>query len=410
MRKLAWPRCNVPGERVDYSRSSKEFRCDPRTWALSYRRPLGRNRPTPHRQVLPVNDAREIIAPALTNTDPRDIPAPPNGDASPPDVASAPPRDEWIAVRQLAMRQLNRFMALEPKVLRGDNPDAIHDMRVASRRLQQILDLLYPKPRPRDLRALRRKIQRSRRCLSEVRNCDVLLAQTEKALASKRVSRRDTRVALRQYLSGRRAESFDKALSKLGRVNLAVFYLDLRCYLGPIEMGAPLSHQPHHPSPAVELTPALFYQRLGESLGRVWRAFESRLAFSRSDPRPPVIHSARIATKRLRYLIEVIAEFDVAGSEESLGWLRQLQRRLGEWHDLEVLEQMMIEMVARPDFLREQLEMAMGVEKLIARNRVLKRKLQERYFRMTLESPDLLRLKDWVGYLLSSPSAAFARA
>ena len=95
-------------------------------------------------------------------------------------VRAAPPPEAieggeaWKRVRQLALKQLNRFMTLEPKVLRGDDPDAIHDMRVASRRLQQILDLMYPKPRAREIRGLRRKIRRSRRRLSGGRNRDVM--------------------------------------------------------------------------------------------------------------------------------------------------------------------------------------------------------------------------------------------
>lgn len=315
--------------------------------------------------------------------------------------------DAWKKVRELALKQLDRFMTLEPKVLRGDDPDAIHDMRVASRRLQQILDLLYPKPRPHDIGNLRRKIRRSRRSLSTVRNCDVLLARVDKSLRSKRASRRDTWTAVHHYLRERRAQSFEKALRKLGKVNLAVFYVHLKRHLGPERNGA---SAPHHGAPAGEPSTAQFYERVGESLDRVWRAFESQVELSHSDPRPPVVHGVRIATKRLRYLIEVIAEFGVPGSAQSLAWLRELQGHLGDWHDLEVLEQMMIEMVARPDFLRDHLALAMEVERLIVRNRLVKKNFEEIYFRMTLDSADFQRLKDWTGYLLASPSAAFAAA
>jgi CHAD domain-containing protein len=336
---------------------------------------------------------------------PGEFPSPSNGNALPGPATQAR-RNEWSTVRRLAVKQLNRFIMLEPKVLRGDDPDAIHDMRVASRRLQQIIDLIYPKPRARDIRVLRRKIRRSRRYLSEVRNCDVMLERVDKQLAAKRVPRREIRLALRSYLRDRRAQGFEKALRKLGKINLAAFYLELRGFVRPGD-GAPPAH--HHAS-AGELTAGIFYQRVGESLGRVWQGFESQLTLSHADPQPSVLHGTRIATKRLRYLIEVIAAFDVPGADENLRWLRHVQRRLGEWHDLEVLEQMMIEMVARPEFLRERLETAMGVEKLMARNRAVKKKMQDAYFRMTLESAELQRLKDWAGYLVSSPSAAFAAA
>src|SRR5438128_2359909 len=56
------------------------------------------------------------------------------------------PGSDWTKVRKLALEQMNRFISLEPKVLKGNKPNAIHDMRVASRRLQQLLDLLYPAP------------------------------------------------------------------------------------------------------------------------------------------------------------------------------------------------------------------------------------------------------------------------
>ncbi|MBZ5544920.1 MAG: CHAD domain-containing protein, partial [Acidobacteriia bacterium] len=155
---------------------------------------------------------------------------------APPPVPSPPdaePLDAWKKVRKLALRQLDRFISLEPKVLRGDDRDAIHDLRVASRRLQQVLDLLYPPPRPAEIRKLRRKIRRSRRALGEVRNCDVQLQHVERILARKRAARRQTWEAVRHYLRQRRAESFDKAMRKLSKINLAIFYVHLKDHLTP---------------------------------------------------------------------------------------------------------------------------------------------------------------------------------
>jgi len=99
----------------------------------------------------------------------------------------------------------------------------------------------------------------------------------------------------------------------------------------------------------------------------------------------------------------------VPGSADALAWLRQLQKHLGDWHDLEVLEQMMIEMLARPEFLREHLTLAMEVEKLILRNRENKVGFEEKYSRMSRESVEMRRLKDWISYVLASPSAALAK-
>ncbi len=326
--------------------------------------------------------------------------------ATPP---AAPRRNEWATVRRLARKQLDRFMSYEPKVLRGDDPDSIHDLRVASRRLQQILDLLYPKPRPGEIRDLRRRLRRVRRSLSDVRNCDVLLAGAEQRLKRKRTARREAWTAVAHYLRQRRQTSFDKALRKLGKANLTVFYVLLKDHLSlPGERPARGGRAPARSFP--ELAPEQFYERVGAAVERVWGAFRTQLELSQRDPRPEVIHGARIATKRLRYLLEVIGAFGVSGTAQQLAWLRGLQTLLGDWHDLEVLEEMMIAMLARPEFLREHLALAMAVEKQIERQRAEKRNFQEKFFAMTLDSPQVESLGAWVAYLLESPSAAFAAA
>ncbi len=319
---------------------------------------------------------------------------------SPPESAAS---DPWAKVHDLALKQLDRFMSYEPKVLRGDDPDAIHDMRVASRRLQQILDLMYPKPRPHTVRTLRRQIRRTRRGLGEVRNCDVLLAHVGRQIARRRGAPRALWTAVEHYLRERRAESFQRALRKLSKVNLAVFYVQMKTCLEP----GP-AHTHHHAHAAAELAPEDFYQRVRQSLERLASDWSARVEQSRQDSRGPVIHGARIATKRLRYLIEVLAAFEVEGSEDVLAWLRALQTHLGDWHDREVLEQMMIEMVARPDFLRDHLDLAIGLEKLILKNREAKTGFGEKYLAMTEQAAEVERLRRWVSSVLESAPANLA--
>ncbi len=311
---------------------------------------------------------------------------------------------EWEKVRQLALKHLDRFISLESKVLQGDDREAVHDMRVASRRLQQVLDLIYPPP-AKGIARLRRKIQRSRRVLSEVRNCDVQLDRVESVLASKRVTHHDAWEAVREYLTERRSKAFEKALSRLSKVNLAVLYVRLKSRLSSDDMQA----RSESGSP-VALPTKEFYQRIHQGLETVWGDFEARIEASHHDSQPGVIHGARIAAKRLRYEVEVFREFDVPGTDATLNWLRSLQQELGDWHDLEILEEMMIEMVARPAFLREHLEVAMEVEKLILRNRTVKKTYLERYARMTRDAAGIERVRHWVNQTLSAPPEVFAAA
>jgi CHAD domain-containing protein len=303
------------------------------------------------------------------------------------------PQDPWATVRELALKQLDRFMSLEPRVLRGDDPDAIHDLRVASRRLQQILDLLYPHPHG-EVRKLRRRIRRSRRALGDVRNADVQLARVRTILARKRTARREAWESLRDFLLAERSENFARALRRLSKQRLTVVYIRLKDILAQTE-AKPVPHTAGAAMEGDDAQPNQFEERLGVSLASVWQGFEAQVAASHRDPQSSVIHAVRIAAKRLRYLVEVLHEFHVEGSAETLAWLRGVQELLGNWHDLEVLEQMMVAMVGRPAFLRENLGVAMEVEKLILRNRANKGKFREEYFRQTLEGADFQQVKNW---------------
>jgi hypothetical protein len=104
----------------------------------------------------------------------------------------------------------------------------------------------------------------------------------------------------------------------------------------------------------------------------------------------------------------VVNQFGIPGSSGALAWLRKIQQHLGDWHDMEVLEQMMIEMIAKPDFLRDQLPLALATEKLILRNRTTKQGFTEKYFQMTLDSSDYQGIKDWAEDFLAAPASARA--
>jgi len=316
--------------------------------------------------------------------------------------------NEWGKVRKLALRHFHRFVSLEPKVLKGDDPDAIHDMRVASRRLQQVLDLIFPKPQPREVRRLRRTIRRCRRVLGEVRNCDVLLEQVSARLGRKRCPDREAWGAVQQHIEERRSESFARAVRKLGKLDLAIFYVRAKEVLDRLKP-APEGDHPAHPLVHPEgLSSESFPARLAQALAGVWSGFEKQVAASRRDTSAPSIHAARIAAKRLRYLLEVVNQFAVPGSSGALSWLRKIQQHLGDWHDMEVLEEMIIEMIAKPEFLRDRLHLALASGKLILRNRVTKQGFREKYFQMTLDSATYQGIRDWAEGFLALPTSTKA--
>ncbi len=45
---------------------------------------------------------------------------------------------------ELVDKRLEKFVSLVPRVLVSDRPDLIHDIRVYSRRLQQVIRVFFP--------------------------------------------------------------------------------------------------------------------------------------------------------------------------------------------------------------------------------------------------------------------------
>lgn len=315
-------------------------------------------------------------------------------------VPAQPGREEqialwpWNRVLEGAKRQLDLYISLEPKVLKGRDPEAIHDIRVASRRLQQVLDLLHPPPGPPKVRKIRRAIRRSRRALSVVRNCDVLLERAGRILARKRAARREVWGAFQDFMQERRDESFRKASRRLSKLNLPALYLRLQEHLEP---PAPPTGQEESTGDETNLR-----RRMTESLQETWSSLETCVLQARETPQAPSLHAVRIAAKKVRYLVEVAGALEVPGSAEAVATLRGLQQHLGDWHDLEVLDEMMLAMVAQPGFLTDRLELAMDVERLVLRNRKGKSGYVEQFLRVTGSSQEWLRLNGWVREFLAS--------
>lgn len=314
---------------------------------------------------------------------------------------NGPRPGEWARVFELARRHLDRCVSLEPKVLHGDDPEAIHALRVATRRVQQMIDLIHPSPHSGNIRKLYRGLKRCRSSLSEIRNYDVLLARVDLALGRKRTARREAWEAIGEHLQGLRSVRMEKSLRKLAKANLSSIYVGLKEILPANETSGdlPAEHQ---------LKTEQFYERVADALKTVWTELEQQIARSRHERDASVLHHTRLAAKRARYLIEVIHACEAPGSREVLIWLRSLQSQLGHWHDLVVFEEYVIGMLADRDFLRDHLEMAIQIERLLMTNRALKSKLEKKYFELVHDRTGFLKTREWVRRMGDSPAAQFA--
>ena len=300
---------------------------------------------------------------------------------------------EWTKLRRMALHQADKLISLVPSALNGGADDSINKIRVTSRRLECQLSLLYSKPFPQSIQRFRDKLKAGRRRLGELRNYDALLLLVQESTAHRPVSESEVWKALREYIQDLKQKNAPTVLKDFCRINLVSSYVKFKHDVDPA----------NHP-PRVEAAmphggsiPEVLYERIMNSFQHEWKKFEETIEESRRHPREKAIHSMRTAAKRLRYLMEVMKKLHIPGSTERLSWLRSLQEVVGRWHDLELLDQYMTEMVALPKFQLDYPHLEAKTKKAIAHNRKIKEVSERRFFWMTRKSPQYLETRAWLG-------------
>lgn len=303
---------------------------------------------------------------------------------------------EWRKVRQLGLKRLREFASLISIMTGDSNPKAVHDIRVASRRFQQILDHLYQPPRTRNIRHLRHRIQYSRRSLGAVRDYDVFIASIENRLKRKRVPNRQVLSAIHEYMVKQRIKLMKKVNSKFDKNDV----LDIHVQLKNILSATDSREDDGSLSPAITTAP---YQGAYGSLTQLWNAFAAQVSKSTRKPQPANIHMVRIGAKRLRYLLEVIYELGDRSAKTPLLQLCRLQQHLGDWHDLEVQEKFLLTIISRRPFPRTEVDDNVIVD-MICKMRVDKKGFEQRYLQLVHKSDEWNKLQNWMSY--NSPPLA----
>ncbi len=234
------------------------------------------------------------------------------------DLPALPVRD---GVRHLALVYLEDARRAVGRLPQDDDPEALHDFRVALRRLRGLLRA-YPSPTgPRIPKKLRRRVRRLAADTSAGRDLEVQIAwiaAEESALSPK--ERTGAQWFLARLAQEREAQSaavgkhLPGDFSTVGR-RLGKRLDDVRNPKGPTPTFATETARLVTDA-AVELV---------DRLQQVRAATDAKEA-----------HRARIQGKRLRYLLEPIADA-AAGAPELLDRLRSLQELLGELDECHLL-------------------------------------------------------------------------
>jgi CHAD domain-containing protein len=287
------------------------------------------------------------------------------------------------ALEPLVQKRLQRFLSLVPKVLGGDDPKAVHDIRVWSRRLQQSLAALFPKPRPGKVRKLRRTLRQVRRALGEWRDCDVLLDLAAEELQKARGDEERLGWELvREFLRDRRNQQITLARKKVARVDVADFSKRLLKLLDRSWGLAGTEEFPH----ALHLT-----------IKNGWAGWQSAITRAQATRDPTSLHALRIVSKRLRYRAELIRDLGDENAQPLLKWLKELQDVLGRWHDRQALYQAIAEALARPEVLLREPGVGRALLTEIEKGHTEQEASLEEIFRLATDEARVAELAAWIG-------------
>jgi len=231
--------------------------------------------------------------------------------------------DARTPLSQSLARRVEALAGHLEAALEGDER-AIHQARVATRRLREIVPIVIDVDTGRGAR-LRRRLKRLTSALGPVRELDVALV----LLASRAEGDKATAVeVLQEHLTERRRAAFEhlreavdpgRARRLLVRLADLVEDLELASRRGP--GGLPTRER----------------RRLARRVIDRARALGIAVAEAGAILIVDRVHAVRIATKRLRYALELTGELRLARTASLVSSLRAMQDVLGQLHDLDVL-------------------------------------------------------------------------
>ncbi len=238
--------------------------------------------------------------------------------------------EPWAeAGRRILRVHFLRMLADEDATRKGNDIEALHDMRVANRRQRAIFRIVGPYFKREAVRAFRDELRTLAGRLGAVRDLDVLIDAADDYRRSSGV---ETPAALEPLLDEwrkRRTIVRDELLTYLNGDDYRAFIQRYMVFLSSTGAGAKETAPggPPQPSFVRHILPAKIWRHYGKV-----RAYETVLEHASIE----TLHALRIEGKRLRYLLEFFSEVlgpDVAETTEALV---ALQDHLGELHDSDV--------------------------------------------------------------------------
>jgi triphosphatase len=235
--------------------------------------------------------------------------------------------DASMSIVEVALANLRRYLSAwnlhEPGARLGDDPEALHDLRVAGRRLDAVLRQ-FRSSLPAPFLEIRPTLKKVLRILGEARDLDVALCELEVFGRGLPKSDRENIEPLKRHLASERGRARGRMLSMLDSVSVQK---DLQTLTSLLAAPSAASQQPL-PELALNVAP--------EMVRRRYRKVRKGADLLTLDSSMAAYHGVRGQAKKLRYALEAVAVIYGKPADEMLRALRRWQEKLGVQQDAAV--------------------------------------------------------------------------
>lgn len=229
-------------------------------------------------------------------------------------------------IRLVLNTRFEEMVDFQQPALDFSDPEGVHSMRVASRRLRSAMRDFMPYIRKRELTLLLKQTKSIAAALGEVRDQDVAIAALEKI--EKRAPA-EASAALKQLIDTRKGVR-DEARKSLKSILVPNHMKQLQSeFIAGIDEGTPLRKTRTD-------APVTFVKISAEVIGERLKELE---ALSNSLYKPfevESLHEMRIAAKRLRYALELFQQCWGRALATYAKSAARMQKALGDLHDCDV--------------------------------------------------------------------------
>ncbi len=288
------------------------------------------------------------------------------------------------AGRKVLRDQFRRILSNEAGTRLGEDIEALHDMRVATRRMRAAFRIFGSFYERATVAPYLKGLKRTRRALGPVRDLDVFRATMVAYLEGLPESQQDSMANLQAVLEVQREAARLRLTTYLDSAKYHRFVEGFAEFLDTEDMGSlPASLDEREPRPHYvrHAAPVAIYQRLATV-----RAYDEWVRI----PDPPLIrlHSLRISCKRLRYTLEYFGEILGPNTGALVEEIVALQDHLGVLQDTVVASAILSEYLrlgtwgrgtGQPQLPKAGPPDAAGVEAYLAATRSAQQDLVDRF-------------------------------